>query len=138
MRVVLAVATKTVQRGLSKLFLRLMTLLALNCLAEVLANQFEIRFRVIKSAFVDVYDLCHLALVLGMACAALLLAHTPMVSPQVLYIGGDITMVMTAHTHFILLVFIERLVTTFAVFFETGMDLAQVARVDHDIKRTGR
>lgn len=84
------------------------------------------------------YYLRRSSLVLGMARAAFLLANPPMVTRQILNIGGDIAMVMTAHAHFILLVFIEGLVTALAVFFQAHMVLAQVARIDHDIERTGR
>jgi len=99
----------------------------------MLADELEVGLRVVKRAFVDMYDLSLSPLVLGMTRAALLLANSPMVSGQILHIGGDITMVVTAHAHFILLVFIERLVTALAVFFEAGMGLGQVTRIDHDI-----
>jgi len=99
------------------------TLLALDRTATVLTNQFKISFRVIESTIVNMNNLRRFPLMLGMTRSAFLIANTSVVTGATIHIRSNITMVVTAHTHFVLLVFIKRLVTALTVFFEAGMVL---------------
>jgi len=99
------------------------------------AGEREIRPLMIKGFVVQLHYFRLASLVLGMAIATRVISYASVITGLVLYVLGNLFVIMTTQTQLVLSATLESLVTGLALVFKLGMTLNQVTRGNHCIKR---